>query len=68
MPYYYGNCDVFINNNDFIKIKDVFITKSIEKHPWLKSKIEYNENYNFVLIEDYFNKLFNTEGAKVYVY
>ena len=42
LPYYYGNCDVFINNNDFIKIKDVFITKSIEKHPWLKSKIEYS--------------------------
>lgn len=59
LPYYYGNCDVFINNSDFLLIKDVFITKSIEKHPWLKSKIVYNENTNFSLIDNYFKKLFN---------
>lgn len=59
IPYYYGNCDVFINNSEFLKIKDVFITKSIEKHTWLKDKIKYKENNNYNLIECYFKKLFN---------
>ena len=59
LPYYYGNCDVFINNDDFIKVKDVFITKSIEKHPWLKQKISYQFNNNYGLIDMYFKKLFN---------
>ncbi|MBR4909766.1 MAG: hypothetical protein IKZ47_00380 [Clostridia bacterium] len=58
LPYYYGNCDVFINNSDFLRIKDVFITKSVQKHPWLKSKISYNENTDFDLIDNYFKKLF----------
>lgn len=59
LPYYYGNCDVFINNNDFLKLKDVFITKSIEKHPWLRKKITYQFNNNYGLIDTYFKKLFN---------
>ena len=59
LPYYYGNCDVFINNNDFINIKNVFITKSIEKHPWLKQKISYQFDNNYKLIDMYFKKLFN---------
>ena len=60
LPYYYGNCDVFINNEDFLMIKDIFITKSMQKHPWLKSKIAYNENADFSLIDSYFEKLFHS--------
>lgn len=59
LPYYYGNCDVFVNNDDFIRVKDVFITRSIEKHPWLKQKISYQINNNYELIDVYFKKLFN---------
>ena len=59
LPYYYGNCDVFINNDEFLLIKDVFVTKSIRKHSWLKEKINYVENDNFNLIDNYFKKLFN---------
>lgn len=59
LPYYYGNCDVFINNKDFLSIKDVFVTKSIEKHPWLKQKISYTVNTNYSLIDNYFENLFN---------
>lgn len=59
LPYYYGNCDVFINNNEFTNIKDIFMTKSIEKHPWLKQKISYQFNNNYELIDIYFKKLFN---------
>lgn len=59
LPYYYGNCDVFINNDDFLVLKDIFITKSIKKHPWLKQKITYKADTNFGLIDSYFQKLFN---------
>lgn len=59
LPYYYGNCDVFINNDDFINIKDIFITRSTEKHPWLKDKISFKFNNNYKLIDSYFEKLFN---------
>lgn len=59
LPYYYGNIDVFINNQEFQKIKDIFITNSIERHPWLKEKIEhYTYNNNYTLIDNYFSKLF----------
>ena len=58
LPYYYGNCDVFINNEDFLSIKDVFITKSMEKHPWLKQKMQYKADTNFYLIDNYFKRLF----------
>ena len=59
LPYYYGNIDVFIDNDEFQKIKDVFITNSVERHPWLKEKnIEYTFNNNYNLIENYFKNLF----------
>lgn len=58
LPYYYGNCDVFINNDSFLKISDVFITKSIKKHPWLNKKIAHSENDDFFLIDEYFEDLF----------
>ena len=59
LPYYYGNCDVFIDNDAFLAVQDVFVTKSMEKHPWLKEKMAYTENRNFHLIDDYFAKLFD---------
>lgn len=59
LPYYYGNLDVFINNQEFQKLKDVFITNSLERHPWLKEKnIKYNYNNNYSLIDNYFRNLF----------
>lgn len=61
IPYYFGNCDVFINNFEFNKIKDVFITRSLEKHPWLQNKnIEYQFNNNYLLIDEYFSRLINS--------
>lgn len=60
LPYYYGNIDVFINNKEFQVLKDVFITNSLERHPWLKEKnIEYNYNNDYKLIDNYFKNLFN---------
>lgn len=63
LPYYYGNFNVFIDNKAFLEIKDIFITKSIEKHPFLKDKdIKFNYNNNFILIDDYFKNLFCLRG------
>ncbi len=60
LPYYYGNCDVFINNLEFCKIKNIFITKSMEKHPWLKEKIFFSDfDDRYELIDEYFKKLFD---------
>lgn len=60
LPYYYGNTDVFLNNLEFQKLRDVFITNSIERHPWLKEKItDYKYNNNYALIDNYFAELFN---------
>jgi len=58
LPYYMGNCDVFIDNGEFNKIKDVFVTKSVEKHPWLKNKIAFHYDNNYTLIDNYFENLF----------
>lgn len=59
LPYYFGNTDVFIDNTAFLKIKDVFVTKSLETHPWLKEKIgQWNYNNDYSLIDDYFKNLF----------
>jgi len=58
VPYYFGNCDVMIDNEEFLKIKDAFIAKSIEKNPMIK---KYFKNTNYIkdetAIERYFKNL-----------
>ena len=56
IPYYFGNCDVFINNDDFLKIKDIFIDKSLSKYDFLSHLIA-KPNKNYDLIDKYFKKL-----------
>lgn len=59
LPFYLGNIDVFIDNEEFLKIQDVFITKSMSKHKFLKDKFnQFNYNDNYHLIDLYFQKLF----------
>lgn len=59
LPYYYGNCDVFIDNKLFKPIKDVFITNCVERYPWLKEKnVKFTYNNDYSLIDKYFKKLF----------
>ncbi len=61
IPFYYGNCDVFIDNESFLPIKDVFITNSVERSPWLKEKgITINYNNDYSVIDRYFERLFDT--------
>jgi predicted RNA methylase len=33
VPYYFGNSDVMIHNNDFSELKELFVSRSIQKHP-----------------------------------
>lgn len=58
IPYYYGNCDVFIDNEKFKESKSDFIAWSIEKHPSLK---EYFPNIkkacDKLQVENYFKEL-----------
>ncbi len=44
LPYYFGNLDVFINNNLFQKYKKYFYCEIITRHSFLKKYITYNEN------------------------
>ena len=58
IPYYMGNLDIIINNNEFLKISDSFIQYSLNKHKFLNFPIkEKIENYE-VHIKNYFNNLF----------
>jgi hypothetical protein len=39
IPYYFGNSDIMIDNDGFIELKDVFIARSIQKHPRLNDAL-----------------------------
>lgn len=56
IPYYLGNCDVFINYDSFIDLKNIFITKSLEKHPFLEKFLPdgFQKNKDYFLINQYF--------------
>jgi hypothetical protein len=66
LPYYFGNLDVFINNNLFQKYKKYFYREIINRHSFLKKHINYDKtislqeakkniiNYFKFLIGDHF--------------
>lgn len=58
IPYYFGNCEVMIDNKEFLNIKDAFVAKSIDKNPFI-SKYFKKANYikNETAIERYFKNL-----------
>jgi predicted RNA methylase len=65
IPYYFGNCDVFIDEIEFEKAKNDFVLKSIEKHPSLQEFFpNMKRKYDINVIEDYFKKLL----GKNYIY
>ena len=58
VPYYFGNCDVIINQEEFEKIKECFVFESIRNNPVLKKALNFREIPDAALkIEKYFNKL-----------
>ncbi|MDR0556788.1 MAG: SAM-dependent methyltransferase [Treponema sp.] len=46
IPYYFGNSDIMINNEIFSELKDVFVNKTIQKHPNLHSSVEVKKSRN----------------------
>lgn len=57
IPYYFGNCEIMIDNMEFLKIKDSFIARSLLKHPFLKKFIKGEFICDNTSIQNYFEKL-----------
>ncbi|MDR1451990.1 MAG: N-6 DNA methylase [Helicobacteraceae bacterium] len=58
LPYYFGNCDVIINHEEFEKIKECFIAESVHNNQILKKQFKFRDIPNAgAKIEEYFNKL-----------
>jgi len=63
IPYYFGNCNIPIDNEEFLKIKDCFIEKSCKKHSFLKNLNKINQQNNLfnlnyqIKIDKYFKNL-----------
>ena len=61
IPYYFGNCNIPIDNKEFIKIKDSFIFMSCKKHKNLSHLLKENStNKTFthkMNIDNYFKNL-----------
>jgi hypothetical protein len=57
IPYYFGNCDVFIDEKNFEGIKDYFIAMSARNNPQLSKFAQDNFEDSEKIIEKYFKKL-----------
>ncbi|RKU23687.1 SAM-dependent methyltransferase [Candidatus Poribacteria bacterium] len=42
LPFYFGNCDVLIDDNLFRQYKSAFISDTIKHHPFLKKRFQIN--------------------------
>jgi hypothetical protein len=51
IPYYFGNCDIMIDNNNFLKIKECFKVASAENN------IEFVKFCDFTKIDNYKEKI-----------
>lgn len=68
IPYYYGNLDVFINNELFNKYKDYFIYECITRNNFLKDHIQYNNNIPLERAKEIIINYFKSLIGKHYVY
>lgn len=67
MPYFVGNCDILIDNEEFEKIKECFISQSVRGNPILRDKFEYREVPDAKLkIDNYFKELLGSKFGKEY--
>jgi len=68
IPYYFGNLDVFINNNLFQKYKKYFFCEIITRHPLLKKYITYDKNISIQKAKEKITEYFKFLMNKHYVY
>ncbi len=61
IPYYFGNCDVIIDNQEFKKIQNSFVSLSLRKNDFilknLNHKINEDELKDNKIVKEYFIKL-----------
>jgi hypothetical protein len=59
IPYYFGNSDIMIDENQFQSIKDIFVSESLKKYPFLHHLlINYKTTTDSkLIINNYFKKL-----------
>ena len=69
IPYYFGNCDILLDHDEFEKIKDAFVAVSLEKYQFLRHILPVcnspgngAKNYTPV-ITSYFKNLFGVHYA-----
>jgi hypothetical protein len=68
MPYFIGNCDVIIDNKEFLKVRECFIYQSLNTNPILKkSHLKFREVPDAKLkIETYFKTLLTNKLGEKY--
>jgi hypothetical protein len=60
IPYYLGNCDIIIDNEKFIKIRESFTSFSIKTNPVLRKTLKCRDVPNAKeQIDQYFRELLN---------
>jgi hypothetical protein len=58
LPFYFGNCDVIIDNEKFKPIKECFVSESVRTNPVLKNRLAFADIPDAkVKIENYFREL-----------
>lgn len=59
VPYYFGNCDVMIDREDFERLRDVFRYLSLKQHPQIKAFVSSKVDSKICSssVEMYFKKL-----------
>jgi len=66
IPYYFGNCDILLDHDEFEKIKDAFVVTSLEKYHFLRHllPIRSNQVKNYApVITSYFDNLLGEHYA-----
>ena len=58
LPYYYGNCDVFIDRKLFMEYRNAFVADAVRHHPFLEKHIETIPETSLE-VRGYFDALFS---------
>ncbi|MDR2457129.1 MAG: hypothetical protein LBD41_01405 [Clostridiales Family XIII bacterium] len=70
MPYFIGNCDVIIDNDEFLKTRECFIYESMQTNSILKNKSNFREVKEVkdakLKIETYFKTLLTSKLGEKY--
>ena len=65
IPYYLGNCDVFIDQDKFEPIKEYFVAMSAKNRPELQKYISYRVGKPEIKINDYFRNLLGKHYVEI---